>query len=51
MTLPENTLINGGYQDPSPEHVKANVAHAFISAFSGEFQAYCMLTGYEGLPD
>ncbi len=51
MTLPENTLIDGGCQDPSPEHVKANVAHALISALSHECQAYCMLTGYEGLPE
>lgn len=51
MTLPENSLIDGGCQDAGTAHLKTDVAHALISALSDECQAYCMLTGYERLPE
>jgi thymidylate kinase len=35
----------------SPEQVKASVARALITALSSECAAYCMISGYEGLPD
>ena len=49
--MPENSLIDGGCHDPSSAYVKANFAHALISALADECRAYCMLTGYEGLPE
>jgi thymidylate kinase len=49
--LPGNSLIDDGRTNPSPAQVKKSLASALISALSGKCQAYCVLSGYEGLPE
>ncbi len=49
--MPGISLIDDEHPNPSPAQVKKNVAHALISALSKSCQAYCMLSGYERLPD
>jgi thymidylate kinase len=51
MSLPEISSIEGGRQDLGPAQVKANFARSLISVLSDECQGYCMLAGYEELPD
>jgi thymidylate kinase len=49
--LPGDHLIDDECRNPSPAQVKKKVAQALISALSKDCQAYCMLSGYERLPD
>jgi thymidylate kinase len=50
-TLSANSLIDGARQDLSSTQVKAIAAHALIAALSDGSKAYCILSGYEQLPD
>ena len=43
--------IDCAMDQSNPEQVKASVARALITALSSECAAYCMISGYEGLPD
>ena len=49
--MPRKTLIDVERQSPSPEQVKTKVARAVIAALTKECKSYCMLSGYENLPD
>ena len=49
--LPSNGLIDADSQSLSTMEVKARVARALISVLSEKCTAYCMLSGYERLPD
>lgn len=43
--------IDGAMDQSGSEEVKGKVARALITALSSECSAYCMISGYEGLPD
>lgn len=49
--MPGNSLIDDGRTNPSPAQVKTNLARALIAALSEKCRAYCILSGYEGLPE
>ena len=49
--LTSNGLIDADSQNLGATAVKACVARALISVLSEKCKAYCMLSGYEGLPD
>jgi thymidylate kinase len=49
--LPSNGLIDADSQSLNAMEVKARVARALISILSEKCEAYCMLSGYERLPD
>jgi thymidylate kinase len=51
MTLPGKSLIDDGSRNLSPLHTKTTVARALISALSDGCRAYCILSGYEELPE
>lgn len=47
--MPRKTLIDVELSNPS--QVKSKVARAVIAALAKECKSYCMLSGYENLPD
>lgn len=47
---PQN-LVESGNRAPVPANVRANVARVLLDALATECKAYCVLSGYEGLPD
>ena len=49
MTSPN--LVESGNRAPAHVDVKANVARVLLDALSTECKSYCILAGYEGLPD
>jgi thymidylate kinase len=49
--LSEECLIDDGCMSLTSTHVKASVARALISILSKECKAYCILSGYDGLPE
>ena len=49
MTSPN--LVESGNRAPAQVNVKANVARVLLDALSTECKSYCILAGYEGLPD
>jgi thymidylate kinase len=49
--LAEKSLIDDGCLRVAPSRLQANVARALIAALSDECKAYCLLSGYENLPD
>ena len=48
--MPPN-LVESGNRAPVPVNVKANVARVLLDALSTECKAYCILSGYERLPE
>ena len=48
--MPQN-LVESGNTAPIPVNVKSNVARVLLDALSTECKAYCILSGYERLPD
>lgn len=48
--MPQN-VVESGNRAPVPVSVKASVARVLLDALSTECKAYCILTGYERLPD
>lgn len=49
MTSPN--LVESGNRAPAHANVKANVARVLLDALSTQCKAYCVLAGYERLPD
>ncbi len=49
--MPSNGLIDADSQSLSTTEMKAHVARALISVLSEKCKAYCILSGYERLPD
>jgi thymidylate kinase len=50
-TLPECKPSKAGHEKPGTAHAKAKVAGALIAALSTECKAYCILSGYDRLPE
>src|SRR6266568_7375874 len=50
-TLSMKATIEADSQDLSPEQVKPRVARALIATLANECKSYCILSGYEQLPD
>jgi thymidylate kinase len=48
--MPQN-LVESGHRAPVRMGVKANVARLLLDALSTQCKAYCILSGYERLPD
>ena len=46
---PQN-LVESGNRAPVPGNVRANVARVLLDALATQCKAYCILSGYEGLP-
>ncbi len=44
-------LVESGHRAPAHVNVKANVARVLLDALSTQCKSYCILAGYEGLPD
>ncbi len=49
--MASRNATQSGYGDPGSARVKATVARALIEALAGKCKSYCLLSGYEGLPD
>lgn len=47
---PQN-LVESGNRAPAPVNARANVARVLLDALAAECKAYCILSGYELLPD
>ena len=47
---PQN-LVESGNRAPAPVNVRAKVARVLLDALATECKAYCILSGYERLPD
>ena len=47
---PQN-LVESGNRAPAPVNVRAKVARVLLDALSTECKSYCILSGYERLPD
>lgn len=45
------TALDAADQNISPDTVKANVARALLAALESECKAYCVLSGYDCLPE
>lgn len=43
--------IDDASEQPCAKHVKASVARALLAALESEFRSYCILSGYDELPD
>jgi len=43
--------VESGNRAPVPVHVRANVARVLLDALATQCKAYCILSGYERLPD
>jgi thymidylate kinase len=46
-----HVTVDNEMDQSGAEQAKANVARALITALSSECSAYCMISGYEGLPE
>lgn len=44
-------VLESGKEAPSPIRVKAHVARTLLTALSKECKAYCVLSGYDRLPE
>jgi thymidylate kinase len=51
IVLPSNGLIDADSQSSSATRIKTRVARTLISVLSERCTAYCMLSGYDRLPD
>jgi thymidylate kinase len=51
MATSAKKLIHPRYELPRPARVKSDVARALIAALERSCRSYCVLSGYEGLPD
>lgn len=49
--LTSRNSAQSGYNAKSSARVKADVAHQLIEALASKCSAYCVLSGYEGLPE
>lgn len=50
-SLTPQDVLKSGHEAPSPQQVKATVARTLIAALAGQCKAYCILSGYDRLPD
>lgn len=44
-------VVPSGYRTPGPSRTKANVARVLLDALASQCKAYCILSGYERLPE
>jgi thymidylate kinase len=49
--LPRNSIIDANCQNLSPKQVKTNIAFVLIAALARECKSYCILSGYDLLPE
>ena len=50
-TLQSQTAIDAAHERPSPDPVKAKVARSLLAALESECKYYCVLSGYDHLPE